>query len=110
VPAFVHETPHEPAFERPLNPPTAEAEYPAPAAPQASAESSVTEAHAPASEEAPRRRSTVREPAPLSGEAAAAPVPSPASSPTPVISVSSGEETAPPKRGWWGKRLLGNKG
>jgi ribonuclease E len=57
-----------------------------------------------------RRRSTIREPAPVSlgGETP------PASSttmapPAPVISSSGSEESAAPKRGWWGKRLLGNK-
>jgi len=58
--------------------------------------------------EAPRRRSTIREPAPIG--AAAAPSP-PANAPqsTPVVSSTSGEETAAPKRGWWGRRLLGDK-
>ena len=32
------------------------------------------------------------------------------SPPTPVISSTSAEELATPKRGWWGKRLLGDKG
>ncbi|HEU5020053.1 MAG TPA: ribonuclease E/G, partial [Pseudolabrys sp.] len=110
VPAFVHETtPQEPAFERPSNPPTAEAEYPAPAA-QPWSEPAAAGTQASASEEAPRRRSTVREPAPITGEGVMAPPPSPTPASTPVISVSSGEETAPPKRGWWAKRLLGNKG
>ncbi len=51
--------------------------------------------------EAPRRRSTIREPAPF---AAAAPMPPPAPAPTPIVSSSAGEEPAQPKRGWWGKR------
>jgi ribonuclease E len=58
-------------------------------------------------QEPPRRRSTIREPAPLSGEGAP---PSPSSPPAPVISTSGSEEPAAPKRGWWGKRLLGDKG
>jgi hypothetical protein len=29
--------------------------------------------------------------------------------PTPVISSTANEESATPKRGWWGKRLLGDK-
>ncbi len=58
------------------------------------------------SPELPRRRSTVREPAPFTVEAAP---PSPTlPPPTPVIS-SSSDETATPKRGWWAKRLMGDK-
>jgi ribonuclease E len=53
----------------------------------------------------PRRRSTVREPAQFSS--AAAPPSSPP--PAPVISSTAAEETSAPKRGWWGKRLLGDK-
>ena len=40
-------------------------------------------------------------------------VPPPSSTlppPTPVISITSSDEPAAPKRGWWGKRLLGDKG
>ena len=75
---------------------------PAPSAPQAEA----------MPEPAPRRRSTIREPAPVSAasEAPATPPPQPvaASMPAPVVS-STSEEPATPKRGWWGKRLLGDK-
>jgi len=53
-----------------------------------------------------RRRSTIREPAPFS-EGASTPATTPP--PTPVISSNVPEESAP-KRGWWGKRLLGDKG
>jgi ribonuclease E len=59
-------------------------------------------------QEPPRRRSTIREPAPFAAESAPAP-PSNIPSPTPVISSTSAEETSAPKRGWWGKRLLGDK-
>jgi len=64
--------------------------------------------------EAPRRRSTVREPAPIvTSEEVMLPPPAPApvetQAPTPVVS-STGEEPATPKRGWWGRRLLGDKG
>jgi len=59
-------------------------------------------------QEPPRRRSTIREPAPLASDAP--PAPSPASPPAPVISSTGAEEAAAPKRGWWGKRLLGDKG
>ena len=59
-------------------------------------------------QESPRRRSTIREPAPFASDTP--PAPSPASPPAPVISSSGTEEAAAPKRGWWGKRLLGDKG
>jgi hypothetical protein len=60
-------------------------------------------------QEPSRRRSTIREPAPFAGEGTTT-TSSPASAPTPVISSTSSEEPAAPKRGWWGKRLLGDKG
>ncbi len=55
-----------------------------------------------------RRRSTIREPVIFSGEGMP---PSPANLPpsTPVVSSSGAEEQTTPKRGWWGKRLLGDK-
>ena len=59
-------------------------------------------------QEPPRRRSTIREPAPFAAESAPAPS-SNIPSPTPVISSTSAEETSAPKRGWWGKRLLSDK-
>ena len=61
-------------------------------------------------EPAPRRRSTIREPAPVSAasEMPVAPAPQPVAAPAPVVS-STSEEPAAPKRGWWGKRLLGDK-
>jgi ribonuclease E len=60
-------------------------------------------------QEPSRRRSTIREPAPFTGEGATT-TSSTATPPTPVISSTSSEESAAPKRGWWGKRLLGDKG
>jgi hypothetical protein len=61
--------------------------------------------------EALRRRSTIREPASF---ADGAPPPAPASSSSPaapiISSTGSDESTATPKRGWWAKRLLGDKG
>jgi ribonuclease E len=76
----------------PISPPPAEAQ---PAADQ---------------QEPPRRRSTIREPAPIAVEGAPPP-PSPTiPPPTPVISSTASEESGQPtKRGWWGKRLLGDK-
>jgi hypothetical protein len=59
-------------------------------------------------QEQPRRRSTIREPAPFASEGAPS-VQSAVPPPTPVISSTASEETAAPKRGWWGKRLLGDK-
>ena len=55
-----------------------------------------------------RRRSTIREPVAFSGEGMP---PSPANLPpsTPVVSSSGADEQTTPKRGWWGKRLLGDK-
>src|SRR5262249_52751585 len=58
-------------------------------------------------QEPPRRRSTIREPAPFASDPPSAP--SPASPPAPVISTGA-EEAAAPKRGWWGKRWWGDKG
>jgi ribonuclease E len=60
-------------------------------------------------QDARRRRSTIREPVAFSGEAMPPP---PANFPpsTPVVSSSGADEPATPKRGWWGKRLLGDKG
>ena len=80
-----------------MTPPTAEAEFAAPASADVG------------TEEAPRRRSTIREPAPV-GPSASQPVPSQTLPPQqPVISLSSPEENGQPKRGWWAKRLLGGK-
>jgi ribonuclease E len=57
--------------------------------------------------ESPRRGSTVGEPAsftrPAHAEAEA-----PAAS-APVVSSTASEEQAPPKRGWWGRRIMGDK-
>jgi hypothetical protein len=42
---------------------------------------------------------------------ASTPAPSPSVPPAqPVVSTSSNDEAAQPKRGWWGRRLLGDKG
>jgi ribonuclease E len=71
---------------------------PAPALPEAAPMAS-------APQEAPRRRSTTREPAPLSGAAPSPTLPPPA----PVISSTASEEGGTPKRGWWAKKLLGDK-
>jgi ribonuclease E len=54
----------------------------------------------------PRRRSTVREPAPVfSG---GAPVVTPIPSPAPIVTSTADADASKPKRsGWWAKRLLG---
>jgi ribonuclease E len=62
-----------------------------------------------ATQEPPRRRSTIREPAPIVAEGVSPPSPPPAPTP-PVVSSTASEETGTPKRGWWGRRLLGDKG
>ena len=59
-------------------------------------------------QEPPRRRSTIREPAPFAASAPSAPTPT-LPPPAPVISSTASDETGQPKRGWWGKRLLGGK-
>jgi ribonuclease E len=67
-----------------------------------------TPAAAASAQEPPRRRSTIREPAPFASEQTPVP-PSPPVPSIPVISSTGPEEPATPKRGWWGKRLLGDK-
>jgi ribonuclease E len=83
----------EPVYAAPI-----EHHHPAP-----QPETPVVAAH---DQDVPRRRSTTREPA--AGEGTPL---SPASLPTsiPVVSSSGSDEPAAPKRGWWGKRLLGDK-
>jgi hypothetical protein len=91
-----------PIIDRPYNPPPAPEPQSAPP-PQAAAPT-------PAEPEPPRRRSTIREPAPI-GVAGAPPPPAPViPPPTPVVSSTASEDTGQPKRGWWAKRLLGDKG
>jgi len=60
-------------------------------------------------QELPRRRSTIREPASFAAAGTSSPSSAPSPS-VPVISSTGSEESAPPRRGWWGKRLLGDKG
>jgi ribonuclease E len=92
--------------------PTAEAEFPppqqapAPQREQAAPEPS-PQAEAPPAEP-PRRRSTIREAAPVAtGQAPTPPASQPvAPRPEPVVS-STPPEPDSPKRGWWGRRLLG---
>jgi ribonuclease E len=70
------------------------------------------QAAAPPAEELPRRRSTVREPAPISGNQEAsqpAPTPPPPPAPQPVITeLGESEHTNRPRRsGWWSRRSAG---
>jgi ribonuclease E len=61
----------------------------------------------PAAAEPPRRRSTVREPAPVfSGSAPVVMPAAPPPAPT-VISTAEADASKPKKSGWWAKRLLG---
>jgi ribonuclease E len=57
--------------------------------------------------EPPRRRSTVREPAPVfSGSA---PIVTPMPPPAPVvISTADADANKPKRSGWWAKKLLGS--
>src|SRR5579883_1614554 len=75
-------------------------------------------AHAePAAHEPPRRRSTVREPAPLAFDEGAStfaqPVPPPSAEPAPAPAAAERHEPAaddaakPRRTGWWAKRVLG---
>jgi ribonuclease E len=70
----------------------------APVAADASSQSA-----SPSEVETPRRSSTAREPGSFTRPPADAPAP------TPVVSSTGGEEQAAPRRGWWGRRLLGDK-
>ncbi len=100
APAYEAPPTERPIIDRPYNQP------PASPAPQSAAP---PQAAAPAEPEPPRRRSTIREPAPI-GTAGAPPSPATvAPPPTPVISSTASEENGQPKRGWWAKRLLGDK-
>jgi ribonuclease E len=79
-----------------------------PQAPQPQAAAAI----APAEEPAPRRRSTVREPAPSAGnaETSSSPAtPPPVSAPQPVITEIGDDDSAeqPRRRGWWSRRFAG---
>ena len=60
--------------------------------------------------EPPRRRSTVREPAPVFSGSAPAVTPTPMTAPpppAPVVSSTAEADSKPKRSGWWAKRLLG---
>ena len=96
----------QPGFEPPTyEPPVAEPPAPPPT-PVASPEP--VEAATPEPSPAPRRRSTVREPAPIGGDNGYTPTPPspPVELPQPVVSSSADSEDAerPRRSGWWSKR------
>jgi ribonuclease E len=89
--------------------PAAEAVSPEAAPAQAAPEAAQPAHEAEPAEEEPapsRRRSTVREPAPFASEGEPPTLPP---TPTPVISSTGAEEPAAPRRGWWARRLMGDK-
>jgi ribonuclease E len=62
--------------------------------------------------EPPRRRSTVREPAPVFGDGAPTAIPAapPPAEPAPIVTSAAGDDADKPRRtGWWAKRILGDK-
>jgi ribonuclease E len=80
------------------------------AAPQPPQPSPAPQAAA-AAAEPPRRRSTVREPAPVFSGSAPVVTPMPASQQPPVptvLSTGDAEANKPKRSGWWAKRLLGD--
>ncbi len=98
--------PHAPAAE-----PAPHLNAPQPVAPQPVV-AQPTAPPPPAPAEPPRRRSTVREPAPIFGGSPAVvtpmPAPQPAMAPEPVVTAPEPEDANKPRRtGWWAKRLLG---
>jgi len=98
APAYERPAAAQPIIDRPYNEPPASPAEPQPAA------------SAPAEREPPRRRSTIREPAPFAAPGASPP-PSPTiPPPQPVVSSTASDDAGQPKRGWWAKRFLGDKG
>jgi ribonuclease E len=93
-----------PILDRPYNQLPESAPEPQPAPPPQAA------APAQAEPEPPRRRSTIREPAPIGQAGAPPPAAAATPPPTPVISSTTSDDAGQPKRGWWAKRLLGDKG
>src|SRR5580658_5803268 len=97
------------AHETTLPPASAAPEFTQSQAAQPQAAASI----APPEEPAPRRRSTVREPAPSAGNAetslSPATPPPPAAAPQPVITEVGDDESAeqPRRRGWWSRRFAG---
>jgi ribonuclease E len=92
--------------------PTAAPPAPPPSSPELPAVATTPQAATPASQEPPRRRSTVREPAPISGNQDVS-QPAPAQPPPPapelvITELGESEDTNRPRRsGWWSRRLAG---
>jgi ribonuclease E len=97
-----------PIIERPYSQPPVSMPEPV-AAPQASAPPPAAEPPQAAEPEPPRRRSTIREPAQIGTAGAPPPPPPVVPPPTTVVSSTASDDTGQPKRGWWAKRLLGDK-
>ncbi len=92
--------------------PTSAPPAPPPASPEPAAVVATSQTAAPPAPEPPRRRSTVREPAPISGNQEAsqpAPTQPPPPAPQPVITEhGESEDTNRPRRsGWWSRRIAG---
>ncbi len=112
--------PVEHAHEPPVREAPAEFHAPEPAQPRDTAPEIPAAAHEmPAEPEPPRRRSTVREPAPFVGESGEAPAvhstpPQPAPAPQVVESgpeseTQSEDDTQPRRSGWWSRRFARDK-
>jgi ribonuclease E len=96
--------------ELPVAEPAARAEpNPEIGVPEAPPAAAFAPAESGAERETPRRRSTVREPAPFAVSTAEAPVPPPPTpSPEPSVEVEAPEDVAQPRRtGWWSRRIMG---
>jgi ribonuclease E len=93
----------QPSWDNGASPPPAPPQ-PEPTEPAASHDA------APDPEPPPRRRSTVREPAPVFSDTPA-PIPMPTPQPAPVVTntAEADDDTKPRRTGWWAKRLLGGK-
>ena len=98
----------------PIDEPRGDVQVPAEARPQEAPSAQIADpVPEPTAAEPPRRRSTVREPAPqTSRDEASAPAPSftpPAPSIEPVVSspAESEDSDRPRRSGWWSKRVLG---
>ena len=113
-PGWPEERPYAASAEQPQAAPDIATETYAPRIerPQPEAPAPIAETAAPPPAAAPRRRSTVREPAPVFGESApvieAIPATPPPPPPEPVVTTAGADDTGKPRRtGWWAKRLLG---
>ena len=95
-----------PIIERPYSERPAPAPEPRPMAAETNAPSGAPQE---GRQEPPRRRSTIREPAPIAAAGASPPQAPTLPPPSPVIVTTAADENGQPKRGWWGKRLASDK-